>query len=98
MEANVGGVGIAMILLILLSDRLREAGKFGTNSANGVMFWSSLYIPVVVAMASSQNVLGALTGGPAAILAGILAVAVCMALVPAISRLGGGKSDQDDWK
>ena len=33
----------------------------------GILFWSSIYIPVVVAMAASQNVRGAITGGPVAI-------------------------------
>jgi len=88
-EANVGGVGIAMLLLILLSDRLRTSGKLNPISQRGILFWSSIYIPVVVAMAAKQDVLSALEGGPAALLAGTLAVAVGFLLVPVISRLGG---------
>ena len=87
-EANVGGVGIAMLLLILLSDRLRASGRLNPTSQRGIVFWSSIYIPIVVAMAANQNVLAAVEGGPAALLAGTLAVAVGFALVPAISRLG----------
>ena len=87
-EANVGGVGIAMLLLILLSDRLRTSGKLNPISQRGIVFWSSIYIPVVVAMAARQNVLSALQGGPAALLAGTLAVAVGFLLVPVISRIG----------
>ena len=87
-EANVGGVGIAMLLLILLSDRLRASGRLNPTSQQGIVFWSSIYIPVVVAMAARQNVLSALEGGPAALLAGTLAVAVGFALVPVISRIG----------
>jgi malonate transporter MadL subunit len=88
-QANVGGVGIAMLLLIFLSDVLRKRSRLTEVSQRGVVFWSSIYIPVVVAMAAKQNVLGAIKGGPAALLAGALAVAVCFAFVPLISRIGG---------
>jgi len=87
-EANVGGVGIAMLLLILLSDYLRRNGRLNPVSRQGVVFWSSIYIPVVVAMAAKQNVIAAVKGGPAALLSGALAVLVSFALVPVISRIG----------
>jgi len=87
-QANVGGVGIAMLLLILLSDSLRRRGKLPAPTERGVLFWSSMYIPVVVAMAASQNVIAAVRGGPAAILAGVLAVGAGFALVPVLARLG----------
>ena len=86
-QANVGGVGIAMLGMILLSDRLRRAGRLSPVTEQGVLFWSSIYIPVVVAMAASQNVVSAVRGGPAAILAGAGAVVVCFALVPVLSRM-----------
>lgn len=73
-QANVGGVGIAMLLLIFVSDRLRKAGRLKPVSQQGIVFWSSIYIPVVVAMAASQNVVSAVEGGPVALLAGALAV------------------------
>ncbi len=87
-DANVGGVGIAMLLLILISGRLQAAGLMAKPTMKGVLFWSSVYIPIVVAMAASQNVRGAISGGPAAIVAGVAAVAVSFAMVPIISRLG----------
>jgi len=90
-QANVGGVGMAMLLLILLSDFLRRKGRLQPVSQQGILFWSSIYIPVVVAMAAKQNVLAAVKGGPAAILAGALAVVVCFALVPFIGRVGRSK-------
>ena len=91
-QANVGGVGIAMLLMILLSDRLRKAGKLKPLTEQGILFWSSIYIPVVVAMAAKQNVLAALEGGPAAILSGVGAVVVSFALVPVLSRIGAPPS------
>ena len=96
-QANVGGVGIAMLLMILFADYLRKRGRLNPVSQQGVIFWSSIYIPVVVAMAAKQNVVAAVKGGPAALLAGVLAVVVSCALVPLISRIGaGGVANQDD--
>ena len=89
-EANVGGVGIAMIIMILMSDYLRKRGRLVPLTEQGILFWSAIYIPVVVAMAAKQNVLGALKGGPAAILAGSGAVVVCFLLVPVLSKVGSG--------
>ncbi|GGO86466.1 malonate transporter MadL [Marinobacterium nitratireducens] len=90
--ANVGGVGIAMILLILAGSYLNKRGLLDVKTEQGVEFWSAIYIPVVVAMAAKQNVMGALTGGPMAILAGVSAVACGFALVPMLDRLGKDES------
>jgi malonate transporter MadL subunit len=87
-KANVGGVGIAMLLLILVSDHLRKDFRLDEWTEQGIAFWSAIYIPIVVAMAAQQNVVAALKGGPAAVLAGTLAVVVSFALVPVISRIG----------
>ncbi len=91
-QANVGGVGIAMLLLIVLSDILRRRGGLKPLTERGVLFWSAIYIPIVVAMAAKQNVIAAVRGGPAAILAGALAVGVSFFLVPVLSRVGGGEA------
>ncbi|MCA9135184.1 MAG: malonate transporter subunit MadL [Planctomycetales bacterium] len=94
-EKNVGGVGIAMILLIVASDRLRTTGRLPQPTRDGILFWSAIYIPIVVAMAASLNVRDAIGGGPAAILAGTLAVAVSFMLVPLISRMGHPTNSSD---
>ena len=91
-DANVGGVGIAMLLLILASGRLQSSGRMAKPTKNGIVFWSSMYIPVVVAMAASQNVRAAVSGGTVAILAGTVVVIVSFAMVPLISRIG--RSDE----
>ena len=95
-QANVGGVGIAMLLLILACDRLQQRGWLPLPSQQGILFWSSIYIPVVVAMAASQDVFTAVKAGPMAILAGVLSVVACFALVPLISRLGQVKAETKD--
>lgn len=87
-KANVGGVGFAMILLLVVSEHLKSTGRFIQPSSQGVAFWTAMYIPIVVAMAAQQNVLGAIKGGPMAIVAGVLATVACFALIPVIDRIG----------
>jgi len=89
LKANIGGVGIAMLLLILVCDRLHASGRLKPPTEGGVLFWSNIYIPVVVAMAASQNVFAAVSGGAMAIVAGVLSVVACFALVPWIGKIGG---------
>lgn len=88
-DANVGGVGISMLLLILVASKMQASGRLRPISRTGVTFWSGIYIPIVVAMAASQNVVAAVEGGAAAVLAGVLSVVVSCALVPVLSRIGG---------
>ena len=85
-EANVGGVGIAMLVLLFLSNRSGAKIQPSPMTANGITFWSAMYIPIVVAMAAKQDVYAALKGGPVALLAGTLAVVGGFALVPVLSR------------
>ena len=93
LDGNIGGVGIAMLLLILLTDRLKRSDALAEPSEAGILFWSSIYIPVIVAMAATQNVRAAIHGGPAALLAGALTVVGCCALVPVFARLGRPHDD-----
>jgi malonate transporter MadL subunit len=87
-KANVGGVGFAMLLLIFLTGWMTRNGRFKPMSSSGIAFWSGMYLPIVVAMAAQQNVVGALKGGPLAIIAGVSGVALSFALVPVIARIG----------
>jgi malonate transporter MadL subunit len=86
LTGNLGGVGIAMLLLILLHDRFKKGKLVSAETENGILFWGGIYIPVVVAMSATQNVKAALSGGWVAILAGVLATAACFALVPVFAR------------
>ena len=85
-EANVGGVGIAMLLLLFFTQLSPKSPVLGPISASGVSFWSAMYIPIVVAMAAKQNVVAAVSSGWVAILAGTLAVLASFALVPVLAR------------
>ena len=70
-DANVGGVGFAMLLLILCNQWMEKNGLFTQDMEDGVMFWSKMYIPVIVAMSATQNVSAALSGGWIALLSGV---------------------------
>jgi malonate transporter MadL subunit len=69
-QANVGGVGIAMLFLILASDALIRRGRLKPQTREGVIFWSAIYIPVIVAVAAKPTVIAALKRGPMALVAG----------------------------
>ena len=86
-KANVGGVGFAMLFLILLSSKGIKDGWLDKKSQEGVAFWSAMYIPIVVAMSSIQNVVAALSGGTIAILGGILGVTFGFLLIPVLSKM-----------
>jgi malonate transporter MadL subunit len=92
-QANVGGVGIAMLLLIYLSNMSSEKWRLVPITENGVHFWSAMYIPIVVAMAAKQNVIAAISSGWMAITAGVAAVAVSFAMIPLLSRIGAEGGD-----
>ncbi|MCH8071668.1 MAG: malonate transporter subunit MadL [Proteobacteria bacterium] len=93
-QANVGGVGFAMLLLIVLSNLSSQRFKLKPMTESGIGFWSAMYIPIVVAMAARQNVIAALSSGWMAIIAGVAAVAASFAMIPVLDRIGkGGRSD-----
>ena len=86
-DANVGGVGIAMLFLVFASNSEKFKALTEDTAGSGIKFWSAMYIPIVVAMAARQNVAAAVDGGMLALLAGIAAVVVSFALVPVLSKI-----------
>lgn len=95
-KANVGGVGIAMILLITARLWLFRLGVLSKGVMQGVGFWGALYIPIVIAMAAGQNVVSALKSGPVVVVAAVGTLIVCFAAVALISRLGGPVETMDE--
>lgn len=86
-KANVGGVGIAMLLLIATIHQMQKRGLYVPETAKGVTFWAAMYIPVVVAMASTQNVIVAVRSGPLALIAAVLTFGTCFFFVGVINRV-----------
>jgi malonate transporter MadL subunit len=88
-DSDIGGVGIAMLLLIGSTTWLSRRGAWSPTHAPGVQYWGDVYIPIVVAMAASQNVRGALVGGGLALAAGCASVALAFAAVALLIRRFG---------
>ncbi|CAN5412147.1 malonate transporter subunit MadL [soil metagenome] len=86
-NANVGGVGFAMLALIISGEWLKKKKLLSAPSLEGIQFWNAMYIPIIVAMSSIQNVRAAFSTGYVAILAGIIPTVAVVFLVPYISRL-----------
>lgn len=95
-QANVGGVGIAMLLLIAARVELARRGWLDSGILSGVDFWGALYIPIVVAMAASQNVVAAARGGMIAVIGAVVTVAVCFAAVALLGRFGERDETMDE--
>ena len=85
-KTNVGGVGIAMLLLIFARLYMQKRDFLPKLTELGVEYWGAMYIPVVVAMAAQQDMVAALRGGPVALLSAIAAVAVCACVIAVINR------------
>jgi malonate transporter MadL subunit len=90
-DGDVGGVGFAMLLLMLINLYLKNKGWLKIETTQGVLFWSSMYLPIIVAMAATQNVKAAISGGPIAIIVGAIITITGFFLVPLISRIGRKK-------
>ncbi len=87
-NSNVGGVGFAMLLFILVNQWMHQRKWLTVEMEKGILFWSNLYIPVIVAMSSIQDVKAATSGGLVALFAGVIPVALCIMMLPLLMRMG----------
>ncbi|WP_288404487.1 malonate transporter subunit MadL [uncultured Acinetobacter sp.] len=94
-KANVGGVAISMILLILTKELLAKKGYLPQVTQFGVLYWSGMYIPIVVAMSAGQNVVAALSGG---VLGIIVSVASLVGTVLVIRYLNSISGDYETYE
>jgi malonate transporter MadL subunit len=53
-----------------------------------------MYLPIIVAMAATRNVKAAISGGPVAIVAGVIVTIAAFFLVPLIAKIGREKSEE----
>lgn len=94
LNANVGGVGFAMLFLLLLCS-YSETVKTALNNerlCSGLKFWQNMYIPVVIAMSASQDVVKAVKSGWLAIACGITLTVLSLCLIPFVSRISFSKN------
>lgn len=87
LNSDVGGVGFAMLLLLIITNSKKVTEKLPKNYEKGLNFWKEMFIPVIIAMAASQNVFGAISGGVLAAVAGIASVAVAFIMLPLLNSL-----------
>ncbi len=93
-DGDIGGVGFAMLFLILCTNYLEKKGRpISKKTGNGILLLSSLYIPIVVAMSSIQDMATAFDQGIVAIAAGLFATLAGLLLVPVISKIGKSKEE-----
>jgi len=93
-KTNVGGVGIAMLLLIVARLYMARNDILPKLTELGVEYWGAMYIPVVVAMAAQQDMVSALRGGPVAVLSAIAAVVACACVIAVINRTETGAMEK----
>lgn len=92
-NGDVGGVGFAMLLLMLINLFLKRRGWLPMETQKGILFWSSMYLPIIVAMAATRNVKAAVSGGPIAIVVGVIVTISAFFLVPLIAKIGRKKRE-----
>ncbi|MFD0991173.1 malonate transporter subunit MadL [Mariniflexile jejuense] len=90
-EGDIGGVGFAMIYLITINSFMKKKGLLKKETRRGILFWGTMYIPIVIAMSATQNVKAAWAGGWIALLVGIVVVLLIFLFVPIISKIGNKK-------
>ncbi|HCA5338463.1 malonate transporter subunit MadL [Acinetobacter baumannii] len=88
-KANVGGVAISMILLILSKELLAKKGYLPQITQFGVLYWSGMYIPIVVAMSAGQNVVAALSGGMLGLIVSIASLIGTVLVIRYLNRISG---------
>ena len=81
-NSDIGGVGFSMLLLLLVTNSKKINKLLPENYTKGIDFWKEMFIPVIIAMSASQNVISALDGGVLALVAGVGVVVLSLLLVP----------------
>lgn len=88
-KANVGGVAISMILLILSKELLAKKGYLPQVTQFGILYWSGMYIPIVVAMSAGQNVVAALSGGMLGLIVSVASLVGTVLVIRYLNHLSG---------
>lgn len=95
-DANVGGVAIAMILLIAGKEVLAKRNLLPQVTQFGVLYWAGMYIPIVVAMSAGQNVVAAMSGGMVAVLVSAVSLIITVLAVRWLNNLSNDY-DTFEW-
>ena len=96
LNSDIGGVGFAMILLLIVTNSSRINKILPATYVKGINFWKEMYIPVTVAMAASQNVISALNGGIVALVLGLCVVLIMLLLIPVFNKFTSKEAVEKD--
>lgn len=88
-NSDVGGVGFAMLLLLLVTNCKKITNLLPNGWEKGIQFWSAMFLPVIIALSASQNVYSALSGGVLALVAGVAVVGAAFLLLILLNTLAG---------
>ncbi len=95
-NSDVGGVGFAMLLLLIVTNSKKISQKLPKGSGEGITFWKEMFIPIIIAMSASQNIYHAISSGVVAVVAGLVAVAAAFAALPLLSALTKSKTEDKE--
>ena len=95
-NGDVGGVGFAMFFLMVIITYLKSEKRITSESESGITFWSSMYIPIIVAMVATLNVKAAVSEGLVPIIAGVVVCIIGYLLVPVLTQIGSSQSISND--
>ncbi len=96
LDSDIGGVGFAMLLLLLITNSPKITKLFPKEYSKGVNFWQSMYIPVTIAMSASQNVVSAINGGILALVLGVGVVLIMLFLIPVLNKFTPKTTESKD--
>jgi len=95
LNSDIGGVGFSMLLLLIVTNSKKLSSKLPEGYEKGLNFWQTMFIPVIIAMTASQNVVSALSGGVLALVAGLGVVIVAFLLVPVFNKFTSKTTDEN---
>lgn len=96
LNSDIGGVGFAMILLLLATNSKTVNKILPQSYTKGIEFWKEMFIPVIIAMSASQNVISALDGGVLALTLGVGIVIIMLLLIPLFNKFSGKSEDNSE--
>lgn len=93
--SDIGGVGFAMLLLLIVTNSKKVNSLLPQGYEKGIEFWKEMFIPIIIAMSASQNVVSALSGGVLALVAGLGAVLASFLILPIFNHFTSKKAKQE---
>ena len=97
-NSDIGGVGFAMLLLLIVTNSKKASSILPKDYDKGIEFWKNMFIPVIIAMSMSQNVVAALSQGWLALVAGLGVVMVAFMFIPLLNKIAPEKLDKEETK